>query len=369
MDLRLIKKIVFASNLLGILLSNYNGYSQESTPNNLKFSGYVDAYYAAYSDSVGVNNFQKFPDVAPKSNQFGLNIFQITAQYTTDNVRAVGTFHYGDLPTAAWSADHNMIQEANAGVRLGKKVWIDAGYFKTHIGTEVLLPKDNIASSLSVITFYEPWWQSGMKISYNHSDKLSFALHILNGYNTYVENNKHKSLGLAVSYLLSDKGSISYYNLIGEEAPEGTATKHVRFLNNVVLNYQLTSKLKTNIGFDYISQQHSKLSDTTKTASVFSTIVTFRYQLRPMYAVYARGEMFSDKEGILTGQMMNSKGEWTGYILKGATLGIEYKPADNAFIRLEGRSIMMDANQQLFRTNGSFTNGRLEALINMGVTF
>ena len=115
-------------------------------PESFKFSGYVDAYYAYYTDSVGTNKNQKFGAVSPKSNQFGINIVQLTAQYSADRVRAIATLHYGDLPSAAWSPVYNMIQEANAGVRLTKKIWLDAGFFKTHIGTEGLLPKDNITS-------------------------------------------------------------------------------------------------------------------------------------------------------------------------------------------------------------------------------
>jgi hypothetical protein len=156
---------------------------------SFKISGYADAYYAYYSDSVGTNKYQKFPVISPKSNVFGLNIFQLTAQYTSEKIRAVGTLHYGDIPVSAWSPVYNFIQEANVGFHVCKKIWIDAGFFKTHIGTEALLPKDNIASSLAIITVYEPWFQAGVKLSYAPNDKLSLCLHLLNGYNTFVDNN------------------------------------------------------------------------------------------------------------------------------------------------------------------------------------
>jgi Putative beta-barrel porin-2, OmpL-like. bbp2 len=338
-------------------------------PESIKFSGYVDAYYAYYTDSVGTNNYQKFPVISPKSNVFGINIVQITAQYTAEKTRAIATLHYGDIPASAWSPVFNMIQEANAGVRLTKKIWLDAGFFKTHIGTEALLPKDNIASTLSIITFYEPLWQAGIKLTYTPSDKLLICLHILNGYNTFVDNSKSKSYGVAISYALGEKGNINYYNLVGEESPEGTKTKHFRFLNNFVFNYQLTKKFKTTIGVDYITQQHSGISDTNSTASIFSAILTFKYQAKPKFGIYARGETFSDKEGFLTGKFIDNTSNVTGYILNDATLGVEYKPADNAYIRLEGRDIIMDSRQQIFRTNGANTNNRLEAMVCVGVWF
>ena len=352
------------------------GFAQEkdssllrSIENNLKISGYIDAYYAYYTDSVGSNNYQKVPDISPKSNQVGLNVFQLTAQYSSDRLRATGTLHFGDLPSAAWSPVYNMIQEANVGVKVNKKIWVDAGFFKTHIGTEALLPRDNIASSLSVITFYEPWWQTGVKVTYTPTEKLLVCLHVLNGYNTFVDNNRQKSIGLSLTYALGEKGSIGYFNLLGEESPEGTVGSHLRFLNNLVFNYQFTEKVKVNIGFDYISQQHSQISDSTKTASVYSAIATLKYQLKPKFGIYVRGEYFSDQDGFLTGVMVNSKGHSTGYISSGATVGMEYKPTENSFIRLEGRDLMMEADQQIFRTNGKNTNNRIEAMINIGVSF
>ena len=374
------RNIIFSILFFSYCTISSNSFAQEKDsslvkktenklPEGIKISGYIDTYYAYYTDSVGTNNYQKIPDISPKCNQFGLNIIQITAQYSGEKVRAIGTLHYGDLPSAAWSPAYNMIQEANVGVRVTKKIWLDAGFFKTHIGTEALLPKDNIASSLSVITFYEPWWQTGIKLTYTPTDKLLIALHVLNGYNTFVDNNKSKSLGLSLAYTLGEKGSIGYYNLIGEESSEGTPSKHLRFLNNLVFNYQFTKKLKANIGIDYITQKNSGTIDTSKTASVYSGIITLKYQIKPKFGIYARGETFSDKNGFLTGIITDAKGKKTGFISNGATVGLEYKPTDNSFIRIEGRDLIMNENQKIFRTDGKNTNSRLETMINIGISF
>jgi hypothetical protein len=296
-------------------------------------------------------------------------VIQLTAQYSADKVRAIATLHYGDIPSSAWSPDFNMIQEANAGIRLSKKIWLDAGFFKTHIGTEALLPKDNITSSLAIITFYEPWWQSGIKLSYVPSDKLLLCFHVLNGYNTYIDNNKSKSFGITLTYTINEKGSLGYYNLLGNELPENISGKHMRFLNNIVFNYQFTPKLKANIGFDYITQQNSQILYSQKTASAYSGIITFKYQAKPLFGIYVRGETFSDENGFLTGYILDANKKITGYIVSGVTLGMEYKPKDNAFIRLEGRNLKMDDNQKIFLTDGKNTNSRLEILVNLGVSF
>ena len=352
------KILLVAFLLLGI---DCWGQSKDSV-SEFKISGYADVYYARYSDSVGVGNYQKFPVISPKNNEFGLNIIQLTGQYTSAKLRAIVTLHYGDIPASAWSPQFNMIQEANAGIKLGKKLWLDAGFFKTHIGTEALLPKDNIASSLSIITTYEPWFQSGAKLTYLPNDKFLFCLHVLNGYNTFVENNSRKSVGVSFLYTMNDKFNFGYYNLVGDEMPDSVKTPHVRFLNNFVFNYQVTSKLKAVAGFDYIGQQNSGLVDKTKYASVYSAIITFKYQATHMFGFYGRYEMFDDKEGFLSGPTNR-------YDPSGVTLGIECKPTDNSYIRLEGRELIMNDSQKIFRTDGKDTNIRYEAMVNLGMWF
>jgi len=98
------------------------GQTKDSTAGPaFKLSGYADAYYARYSDSVGRGNYEKFPVISPKNNEIGLNIVQLTAQYSAEKVRAIVTLQYGDIPASAWSPQFNMIQEANVGIKLAKK--------------------------------------------------------------------------------------------------------------------------------------------------------------------------------------------------------------------------------------------------------
>jgi hypothetical protein len=335
----------------------------------LKFSGYVDAYYAYYTDDVGTGNFQKFPAISPRSNSFGLNIAQVSEQFTSDRIRSTATLQYGDLPTAAWSPVFNYIQEANVGVRLAKNFWLDAGFFKTHIGTEQLLPKDNIASSVSMITFYEPWWQSGIRLSYDISDRLQTALFVENGYNQFVASTNKKALGFLITYALGTKGNIGYYSFLGDVSPDYSSVSKVRFLNNLVFTYAFCEKFNIVLGVDLISQQNSNLADETKNAYVYSSICTLNYKFINKFRIYYRVATFNDANGILTGIILNTDNQETGYIEGEMTLGMEYKPTENSYIRLEGRGIQMDPTQQIFLTNGNATNYRDEVMVNMGIWF
>jgi hypothetical protein len=332
------------------------------------FGGYVDAYYAFYTDSVGDGNFQKFPTVSPRS-ELGLNVALLTAQYDADKVRGMVALQYGDIPASAWDPTFNNILEAHAGVRLCTKLWLDAGYFRTYLGTEGLYPKENIASSLSLNTWHQPYFESGARLVYSPTDKWTLNLYVLNGYNRYVDNNSKKSLGLLATYSLGDKGNINYANYTGDDTPTAAdSISHMRIYNNFYINYTI-KKLKLQFGADYCIQQHSGLDDADATATMFSGVFALKYQCKKGFAVYAREEWFNDPDAFMGGVFADKNGELTGLNLTGTTAGLEIKPTPDTYVRLEGRQLMMDPDLQIFRTDHDNTSNRTEVMLNMGITF
>lgn len=367
---------VMSSTVAGAVDSILNNQSLLSKlGRSLIVSAYVDVYAAYYSDSVGSGKYQKFPAVSPRSNSFGVNIAQVTEQFNSDRIRSTATLQFGDLPNAAWSPVFNYIQEANIGVRLAKNLWIDGGFFKTHIGTEALLPKDNITSSVAMITFFEPWWQSGLRLVYTaDADKFYSALYVVNGYNQFVATNKKKAVGLAISYNFSDNFNIGYYNFLSDNTPDSISISHWRFLNNLVFNLALGKKVKVIAGGDYIIQQNSAGANGGATAFAYSGIFTLRYQFAKKVAVYGRFEEFNDKNGILTGLFplaALSAGPYTyqGYEMNGETLGLEYKPTESSYIRLESRILNMQNDLPIFYSDGGYSTSRVEVMLNMGIWF
>jgi hypothetical protein len=341
--------------------------SAQTKDSALKITGYADVYYAYYTDSLGINEFQKFPTVSPRSNQFGLNTAQINFQYDAEKVRGMIVFHYGDIPASAWSSTFNNIMEAHAGVRLCTKLWLDAGFFRTHFGTEGLLPKENICNSIAVNSFYEPYFESGIRLNYNPSDKVAIYLYALNGYNTFVETNKHKSVGTLGTYALGEKGNIGYSNYIGDDSPDNVSGSHLRIHNNLFFNYQL-KKLKIQIGGDFCAQQNADTTG-TRNASMFSGVASFKYACGGKCSVYAREEFFNDQQGFMSTVIVDKSNKQTGYVLTGTTLGTEFTPTANSYIRLEGRQLLMDKNQEIFYWDGYARNYRLEFMMNMGISF
>ncbi len=350
-------------------LSQTNDSTAAAEQPKLKISGYVDGYYAYYTDSVGTGNFQKFPSVSPRSNQFGLNAAVLSFQYDAQKVRAVVTLQYGDIPRSAWSSTMNNVMEAHAGIKLCKKLWIDAGLFRTHFGTEGLLPKENLLSSISVNTFCEPYFEAGARLNYLPNDKWAISIYGLNGYNLIEDNNKKKSFGMLVTYAFSDAGNIGYSNYVGDDSPETDSITHLRIHQNLFFNYQ-HKKLKLQIGGDFGLQENTDIVYTKNiTATMFSGVASLKYQLKEKYAVAARGEVFSDRQGFMSGIILDSQNKYTGLKLWGVTLGAEYKPTADSYIRIEGRQLQMEKHQEIFYWNKKNTSRRLEASCSVGISF
>ena len=346
-------------------------FAQDSLQHgSFSLSGYADAYAASYSDSIGIADYQKYATISPRSNQFGLNIAMLSAKYSSKDVRGVFTLHYGDIPRSSWSSTYNFIQEANAGIRLCKNLWLDAGFFRTHVGTEALLPKENYTSTVALLTFFEPYYEAGARLNYTPSEKLSLYLYALNGYNLYEENNRKKSCGLLVTYVFNDKLNIGYSGYYGDDAPL-LISPHLRLFHNAFLNFK-GKKFKLTVGGDFATQQRSALgylNDGNVYGIAHGEIMILSYQAAEKFRLYARGENFDDPNGFLSGVFADKTNTVTGLKIFGMTLGAEYKPSSNSYIRLEGRSLNADSKQEIFRQNHKNTNSRLEAMINIGFWF
>jgi hypothetical protein len=326
----------------------------------VEIGGYVSSYYAHYSDEIENNGFVQFPTMAARNDQFGLNIAQIGMQYQDQNFRGNITLHYGDIPESNWPKPFTLIQEAHAGFKIIKNLWLDAGFFKTHIGIESIQPRENVTSSMSIVNFYEPYFLSGAKLTYQVNSKLSVQINAFNGYNEYIENNKNKALGFSAIYDVNQNISLTYNFLSCDETPDKVKTKHERFFHNLYGTFKF-KKFTLGLEVNHGTQKNTLLIDTTKTAKMYSGLIIAKYQVLKKIGIYGRGEYFSDKNRILTGKTN------LGSYIYGVTGGIEFKPIRNVSFSAEYR--LLESENLIFKTNGYMTNKRDEYIICLDVWF
>lgn len=318
---------------------------------HISVGGYISTYYAYYDDETMKGEFVQFPTICPRNNQFNLNMAMLSFEYKSQHLRSNLIFHYGDIPQSSWPAEFNLIQEANVGFRIYKKLWFDAGFFKTHVGIESFQPRENITSSMAILSFYEPYYLSGAKLTYEANSKLILQLNAFNGYNEYIDNNKDKMIGFSAVYRPITNLAFTYNALTCDETPDKAPIKKRRFYNNFYTTLTL-DRLQIGLEANYGLQKNSLLKDSTKTASMFSSLIVGKYRVFPKFSVYAREEYFSDPDKILSGD--NNIGKF----IYGTTGGVEYHPFKNISMSLESR--MLRSDNLIFKQGKNMTNQRLE---------
>ncbi len=357
-------KILFITLIsLIIIIPNQVRAQENDILNNLKIKGTVDVYYAWDTDKDKTQ--RQFASFEPFRDQFKLNIAQVSLSYNSETVRGKMTLHYGDIPAINWPSNMQNIQEANIGFSPYENLWIDAGYFLTFIGTEGF-PINSLFSSFTMGSYFAPFYESGVKISYDFSEKFSSCLHIMNGFNVLEDNNKNKSLGIELAYKPTPKISFDYNVILGNEMPTALNNPKLRIFNDLYILYSPTEKLDFILEVDYATQEKSKITDSTASASLISTFLSGRYKITPKFFFSLRAEYFSDAEGFLSGTFIGDDGKLSGLKSWGLTGALEYRPIENYYLRLESRFLSADSKLKIFSEN---SNSRTETTINMGLEF
>lgn len=338
----------------------------ESLPFTL--SGYIDTYYSRDNDND--HTIDRFPGISAYRDEYRLNIVQLSAKYSKENVRGNITFQYGDIPDLFYPEKQRLIPEANVGFspweNNGKSIWIDAGYFITHIGTETIRPMENTFSSYAMASFYEPLPQAGVSISYS-SRRFNGALHVVNGYSVLGDNNKSKSIGLALTYWPFKNVSFSYNNLGGNESVDLDNQK-LRLYNNFIIKGYFWDNWSLIVNSDFCIQQNSKLDDTTSLGTMVGGFLTVKYTFNnPKFSLAYRGEYFMDFDGILSPIYdVPGTANRTGLMIFGPSLAFEYKPMPNAYVRIEGRYLKTLRDLRIFSDEKDY---RIDGNVTMGVGF
>ncbi len=317
----------------------------------LKIGGYISSYYSTNDDDNLYDGFVLFPTLEPRKNQFSLNMALISLAYKNKNMRGNITLHYGDVPESSWPKTFNLIQEANGGFKLFNKVWLDVGFFKTHIGIESFQPRENIATSMSVMNFYDPYFLSGAKLSYLPSSKLTLQVSVFNGYNEYLDNNRNKAIGFTGIYTPNNNLSFTYNFLTSDETPDDIRTKHQRFYNNFYATFS-SEKFIVGVDLNFGIQQHSLKADTTKFGTLYGGLLVAKYHFIKKMAAYGRVESFSDANDILSGT------HDIGKYIYGTTLGLEFLPQKTIGLSAEWR--ILESDKLIFRRGNKLTNRRNE---------
>ncbi|MBC7411596.1 MAG: outer membrane beta-barrel protein [Bacteroidia bacterium] len=356
------------------------------------FDGYADVYYATYSESNKAGTIATNGVVGPKNNSLGLNILQLSGNYNNDDVRGKITLQVGDIPTQIWPAEYRFVQEAYVGARIGKKTWLDAGFFKTHIGAEILPGRYNMLSTIAMVTYNEPFFQGGLRLVQETNSKFNWGIHLLDGFNKFTKNTAIPALGVNGTYSINGKLQLTYTNLLSDEVLNNNF--NLRFYNNFNVAYA-NKKWQLLFGLDVVTQQTNAYDISLKNYAdvVIGSLLTIKHQTFKKIAFIIRPEYFYDRHGMLSTPinaqynpadinhvapyfLLTNTGteKPDGYKTTGITIGAELKLHSEHYVRIETRYLNNFTNQKTYDNSwgvfsGTKTNQRIELVITTGLWF
>ncbi len=349
------KKILLVT-MLFTSISSFAQHDTTSIPqpataitNPLTFSGYAEGYYSYDFNKPQNNTKPVFLYNHNRHNEFNVNLAFVRGTYIADKIRgtvAIGVGTYMNVNYAAEPGTLKNVYEANAGFKIGKKnLWVDAGVLPSHIGFESAVSKDCWALTRSLLGENTPFFQGGARISYTTDNgKWFLGGFLLNGWQriTRVEGNSLMSFGTQIQYKPSASTTLNYSTFIGTDKPDSARLN--RIYHNLYAIFQVNKQFGIIAGFDIGTEQKTKGSSNKNT--VYSPVLIAKYSIDDKWAIAARGEYYSDENGVLI-----STGTPKGFKTTGVSLNIDYAPVSNVLVRVEGRSL--NSEDKVFIKDGT----------------
>lgn len=309
----------------------------QSITEQIKLGGFIDTYYA-YDLEKPASQDRGYTTSAARNNTFNVNLLFLDASLSSEKIRGRGAIQYGTSVTANYLGESTTskianqfsvrnMQEGYVGFKLAPKLWLDAGIYFSHIGFGNFISWDNWTYTRSMIADFSPYQQAGTRLSYELSSKINVQLHVMNGWGNLVETNTDKAAGTLIEYNVLDNLKITYSNFAGNEQPKGSPYL-IRYFNNIILYYDLTSHFQFALSMD---AGHQKKPDSNKAFQQWYGY-TFLFKWKNTDRLYTtfRVERFLDSKQITV-----STATPNGFQVTGGSINIDYHYDKSLLIRGE----------------------------------
>lgn len=296
--------------ILGLALSSLATTARgDDDKLNVGFGAFVDTYYNYDFNTPPSSNRTLvtgalFGTQVTRSNEFNVNLAYLEAKISSDRVRGRFALQTGTSVQANYASEINglgtnstsvnlaeLIQEAWAGYRICDHFWVDAGIFFSHIGLETWISRDNLLYTRSLLAEYSPYYEAGVKFTYEISKLWTAQFLILNGWQNIYNVDQSKAPALVVTYSPSDDFTLTYDNIVFNEPGN-----LVRFYNDVYAKYIATPALQLQAE---VSAGSQVLAGNSGTAYWYGWQADAKYAFTPRFSLGARVEGFFDRNGIV----------------------------------------------------------------------
>lgn len=340
------KHILSVIALSGTMASLAQQAPEKGEP-KLTISGYAEAYYVFDFNKPENHTRPGFLYNHTRHNELNVNLAFVKANYVADRVRGNVAIMAGTYAQYNMASEQELIRhifEANAGVRIGKGLWVDAGIMPAHIGFESAIGKDNFTLTRSLVAENTPYYESGAKISWTPNDKWYFAAMYLNGWQRIKrpDANQTPGFGTQVTFRPTGKVTLNWSTFAGNDKPD--SVRQMRYFNNLYGTFAFSSKLSLIAGFDIGVEQKQKGSNDMNTW--YNPTVIARYAFTDKIAMAGRYEYYNDTDGVII-----ATGTPNGFRTGGYSLNLDVSPVSQVLFRLEGK--LYNSKDEIFDKGGT----------------
>jgi hypothetical protein len=330
--------------------------AQDST-RTVTVGAFVDTYYAWDFNRPGPGNFDRsFTTQPARHDEFNVNLALVEVKLTGERVRGHLGLQAGTAVQSNYAGEPRLgsisgpelarhVEEAVAGVRVGPGLWVDAGIYLSHIGQESWISRDNPTYSRSLIADYSPYYETGVKLTWSATPRLTAQLNLVNGWQNISETNTDKAVGLRLDYAVSSHLALGYSNFIGNEMLD-TVPSRLRLFNE---GFALITAGNTSLWLtaDVGRQQRAGGGWSTW----YGGAAIGRVKVTPTVAIAGRVERYSDPDGVIV-----STGTPNAFRVSGASANLDVTLAGSAVWRIELRGFQ--ARDPIFPLHGSAGFGK-----------
>ena len=295
--------------LCGVLapVASARAQAPVDTAVRVTFSGFADVYYAYDFDRPPAID-RAFTTQAARHSEFNVNLAYVDAVLTGSRLRGRLAFQFGTAVQANYAGEpavgtlsgasvSRFIQEATVGYRVAPTVWIDGGVFFSPFGSENWISRDNWTYTRSLIADNSPYYEAGIKATWQATPTVSAQLHVINGWQNISETNSDKAIGIRLDWQVTPRLTVAYDGFAGNEQPDSLEAR-LRLFHDFIVKFNATDRLAFSATHDYGTQPRSAAQG-GGVASWSGFAVLARVAFTPRLAVAGRVEGYYDAEKVI----------------------------------------------------------------------
>jgi hypothetical protein len=214
----------------------------------------------------------------------------------------------------------------NYVVPLGSGLKVQFGKFVTYHGAEVIEARDNFNYSRAFLFNYAiPFTHTGLMAGYTFSKLLTANIYVVNGWDTFNDNNKGKTFGTSFLVTPIEPLTMNFGLMYGPEQSDNSS--HYRFLFDWVGTFKATKNLTFALNTDFANEEKDPLNG-GRNSRWYGIAGYTKYDFTDWFSTTIRAEYFDDRDGVRTGIAQK---------LKEITITPEFRIVKNLLLRPEYR--------------------------------